>query len=169
MKLKGHTNQMPIATKSGKINISSGKETKKIAEIFSRNIKLGDVVFLYGEVGVGKTTFIKYAINTLQYLNKQNVTEITSPTFSILNQYKCNKIEIDHYDLYRIKNSEDFLSLSLFEDYKNKITLIEWPELIKYSHSIKTINLYFEYSNDLSSRFLTISSEKEYKFINEFK
>ncbi len=160
---------MPIATKSGKINISSEKETKKIAEIFSRNIKLGDVVFLYGEVGVGKTTFIKYTINTLQYLNKQNITEITSPTFSILNQYKCNKIEIDHYDLYRIKNSEDFLSLSLFEDYKNKITLIEWPELIKYSHLIKTINLYFEYSNDLSSRFLTISSEKEYKFINEFK
>ena len=165
----GHTNQMPIATKSGKINISSEKETKKIAEIFSRNIKLGDVIFLYGEVGVGKTTFIKYTINALQYLNKQSITEITSPTFSILNQYKFNEVEIDHYDLYRIKNSEDFLSLSLFEDYKNKITLIEWPELIKYSQSIKTINLYFEYSNDLSSRFLTISSEKEYKFINEFK
>ena len=169
MKLKGHTNQMPIATKSGKINISSEKETKKIAEIFSRNIKLGDVIFLYGEVGVGKTTFIKYTINALQYLNKQSITEIISPTFSILNQYKFNKIEIDHYDLYRIKNSEDFLSLALFEDYKNKITLIEWPELIKYSQSIKKINLYFEYSDDLSSRFLTISSEKEYKFINEFK
>ena len=160
---------MPIATKSGKINISSEKETKKIAEIFSRNIKLGDVIFLYGEVGVGKTTFIKYTINALQYLNKQSITEITSPTFSILNQYKFNKIEIDHYDLYRIKNSEDFLSLALFEDYKNKITLIEWPELIKYSQSIKKINLYFEYSDDLSSRFLTISSEKQYKFINEFK
>ena len=165
----GHTNQMPIATKSGKINISSETETKKIAEIFSRNIKLGDVVYLYGEVGVGKTTFIKYTINALQYLNKQSITEITSPTFSILNQYKFNEIEIDHYDLYRIKNSEDFLSLSLFEDYKNKITLIEWPELIKYSQSIKKINLYFEYSDNLSSRFLTISSEKEYKFINEFK
>ena len=160
---------MPIATKSGNINLSSEKETKKIAEIFSRNIKLGDVIFLYGEVGVGKTTFIKYTINALQYLNKQSITEITSPTFSILNQYKFNKIEIDHYDLYRIKNSEDFLSLALFEDYKNKITLIEWPELIKYSQSIKKINLYFEYSDDLSSRFLTISSEKEYKFINEFK
>ena len=165
----GHTNQMPIATKSSKINISSEKETKKIAEIFSRNIKLGDVIFLYGEVGVGKTTFIKYTINALQYLNKQSITEITSPTFSILNQYKFNNVEIDHYDLYRIKNSEDFLSLSLFEDYKNKITLMEWPELIKYSQSIKKINLYFEYSNNLSSRFLTISSEKEYKFINEFK
>ena len=46
----GHTNQMPIATKSGKINISSEKETKKIAEIFSRNIKLGDVIFLYGKL-----------------------------------------------------------------------------------------------------------------------
>ena len=165
----GRTNQMPIATKSGKINISSEKQTKKIAEIFSRNIKLGDVIYLYGEVGVGKTTFIKYTINALQYLNKQSITEITSPTFSILNQYKFNKIEIDHYDLYRIKNSEDFSSLSLFEDYTNKITLIEWPELIKYSQSIKKINLYFEYSDDLSSRFLTISSEKEYKFINEFK
>ena len=164
----GHTNQMPIATKSGKINISSEKETKKIAEIFSRNIKLGDVVFLYGEVGVGKTTFIKYLINHLQKKNGEELTEIPSPTFSILNEYKLNEIEIVHLDLYRLKNKEELENLSIFEDISNKILLIEWPELIKEKPD-STIDLYFKYDEDLNSRFLIIPSEYQYKFEDEIK
>ena len=57
---------MPIATKSSRINISEERNTKSIAEIVSNNIKVGDVLFLNGDLGVGKTTFIKYLINFLQ-------------------------------------------------------------------------------------------------------
>ena len=122
---------MPIATNSSRLNISKEKDTKKTAEIFSKNIQKGDVVFFYGEVGVGKTTFIKYLINHLQKKNDEELTEIPSPTFSILNEYKLNEIEIVHLDLYRLKNKEELENLSIFEDISNKILLIEWPELIK--------------------------------------
>ena len=66
LKQRDLINQMPIATNSSRLNISKEKDTKKTAEIFSKNIQKGDVVFFYGEVGVGKTTFIKYLINHLQ-------------------------------------------------------------------------------------------------------
>ena len=60
------TNQMPIATKSSKIDISLEEKTKLISKKFSKLIKKGDIIFFYGEIGVGKTTFIKHLINNLQ-------------------------------------------------------------------------------------------------------
>ena len=159
---------MPIATNSSRLNISQEKDTKKTAEIFSRNIKKGDVVFFNGEVGVGKTTFIKYFINYLQKLNGEEITEIPSPTFSILNEYKLNEIEIVHLDLYRLKNKEELENLAIFEDISNKILLIEWPEILK-EKPVSTIDLYFKYDEDLNSRFLIIPSEYQYKFEDEIK
>jgi len=159
---------MPIATNSSRLNISKEKDTKKTAEIFSRNIQKGDVVFFNGEVGVGKTTFIKYLINHLQKKNSEEVTEIPSPTFSILNEYKLNEVEIIHLDLYRLKNKEELENLAIFEDISNKILLIEWPEILK-EKPVSTIDLYFKYDEDLNSRFLIIPSEYQYKFEDEIK
>ena len=82
---------MLTATKSSRINISEEDKTKSIAEIFSNNIKVGNVIFFKGELGVGKTTFIKYLINFFQKKNKQSVTEIPSPTFNLVNEYKLDR------------------------------------------------------------------------------
>ena len=95
---------MPIATSSDQINLSSKKKTEELAGKFLKKIKLGDVIFLYGEIGVGKTTFIKFLVNTLQKKNKLKKTEITSPTFNILNEYQIKNIKINHYDLFRLKS-----------------------------------------------------------------
>ena len=76
---------MPIAIKDSKINISSEKFTKELAKEFTKYVKGGEFIFLYGEMGVGKTTFVKYFINEFQKLNNLPETEITSPTFSLLN------------------------------------------------------------------------------------
>ena len=160
---------MLTATKSSRINISEEGKTKSIAEIFSNNIKVGNVIFFKGELGVGKTTFIKYLINFFQKKNKQSVTEIPSPTFNLVNEYKLNSLVIKHYDLYRINDEKELISLGIFEDNSNQITLIEWPEIIKNYKTNDIINLIFEYDEDYNKRFLTILSNNKISFLDEFK
>ena len=160
---------MRIATKSSKLNISKLENTKKIADIFAKNIIKGDIILFYGEVGVGKTTFIKSLVNSLENIDKKNISEITSPTFSLMNQYKLNKFDIHHYDLYRLKSEKDILSLNIFEDISDKIVLIEWPEILGEHKPRNTIDINFEYGENFNSRYLTISAYERLKIFDEFK
>ena len=168
LRLKDHINQMPTATKGGKINISEEKDTKSIAEKFSKLVKNGDFILLSGNLGVGKTTFIKHIINSLQKANKQKISEVTSPTFNISNEYKIKKTLIKHYDLYRIKNKKELYNLGFQENLKDQITLVEWPEIIENIKIKNSINLIFEYKKNYRERYLSIIS-KNRKYINEFK
>ena len=147
---------MPIAIKDSKINISSEKLTKELAKEFTKYLKGGEFVFLYGEMGVGKTTFVKYFINEYQKINNLTQTEITSPTFSLLNEYQVKDIRIKHYDLFRINRKEDFNNLDIFEKDNKLITLIEWPQLIADKQDIKFITLTFNYLNQLNDRTVDI-------------
>tara|TARA_Y100000746_G_scaffold214875_1_gene208552 strand:+ start:717 stop:1199 length:483 start_codon:yes stop_codon:yes gene_type:complete len=160
---------MLIATKSSRINISEEKKTKSIARIFAKNIKAGAVLFFKGELGVGKTTFIKYLINFLQTDKSNLVTEIPSPTFNLVNEYQIDSLIIKHYDLYRINDEKELNSIGIFEDSSEQITLIEWPEIIK-NHRIKNIvYLNFDYDEDYKSRYLTILSNIKINYLDEFK
>ena len=159
---------MLTATKGGKINISEEKNTKSVAEKFSKLIKQGDFILLSGNLGVGKTTFIKYVINFLQKLNKHKISEVTSPTFTVINEYQIKKILIKHYDLYRIKNKKELNNLGIQENLKDQITFVEWPEIIKKIKKKNSINLIFEYKKSYKERYLSIISENK-KFLNEFK
>ena len=147
---------MPIAIKDSKIDITSEKLTKELAKQFTKYLKGGEFVFLYGEMGVGKTTFVKYFINEYQKINNLTQTEITSPTFSLLNEYQVKDIRIKHYDLFRINRKEDINNLDIFEKDKKLITLIEWPQLLTDTQNIKTIDLTFNYLNDLNDRSVDI-------------
>ena len=142
---------MPIATKSDTINLSSENKTEELANKISERLKIGDVVFLYGEMGVGKTTFIKYLINRFQKKKNLNQTEVTSPTFNLLNEYQIDQIKINHYDLFRLKTVEEFQSLDAFSDISNSITLIEWPQIIEKKPK-NLIELIFKYENDHEKR-----------------
>ena len=102
-------------------------------------------------MGVGKTTFIRYLINGFQKKNKLELSEVTSPTFNILNEYQINQIKINHYDLFRLKSSEELKNLCLFEDKQNSITLIEWPQIIKEKPK-NLIELNFKYEDDHKKR-----------------
>ena len=160
---------MLIATKSSRINISEENKTKFIAKVFAKNIKVGDVLFLIGELGVGKTTFIKFLINFFQINKNHSVTEIPSPTFNLINEYQIDSLILKHYDLYRIKNEKELNIIGVFEENSEQITLIEWPEIIK-NHKIKNIiYLHFDYDEDYKKRFLTISSNNKINFLDEFK
>ena len=142
---------MPIAIKSDIIFLSSENNTEELANQILKKIKIGDVIFLYGEMGVGKTTFIRYLINGFQKKNKLELSEVTSPTFNILNEYQINQIKINHYDLFRLKSSEELKNLCLFEDKQNSITLIEWPQMIKEKPK-NLIELNFKYEDDHKKR-----------------
>ena len=162
------TNQMPIATKSSKIDISLEKNTEYISKKFSNFIKKGDIIFFYGEIGVGKTTFIKHLVHNLQKKNELKLTEVPSPTFNIVNEYKINEILINHYDLFKIKDPKELYNIGIFEDNSQMVTLVEWPEII-FNKPKKIIELYFSYEDDFNGRNLEIISEHRKELINEFK
>ena len=106
-------------------------------------------------MGVGKTTFIRYLINKFQKDNKLEITEVTSPTFNLLNEYQINQIKINHYDLFRLKKNKETEDLDLFEDSSNTVTLIEWPQIIKKKPK-NLIELIFEYGKDHQTRSVQI-------------
>ena len=162
LNLKDLTNQMHIATNSSKFDISKEIDTAKIAKKVSKLIKVGDVLFFYGDIGVGKTTFIKYLINNLQKINRSKLTEVTSPTFSIVNEYKLGNTKILHYDLYRIKDKKELKNIGLLENYKNALLLIEWPELISKKPK-NLIKFFFSYEMNFKKRSIVIKNINKYK------
>ena len=159
---------MRIATKSSKIDISSEKKTEIISKKFSKYVKKGNIIFLFGEIGVGKTTFVKYLINHLQTKNNLIQTEVPSPTFNIVNEYEINDLGIQHYDLFRLKDSNEIKNIGLFENYSNFVTFVEWPEIIEKKPEKRT-DLLFKYEDNLNKRSLIIASSCKKKLIDGFK
>jgi tRNA threonylcarbamoyladenosine biosynthesis protein TsaE len=147
---------MPIAIKNSIIDISSEETTKELAKGLSNYLKGGEIIFLYGEMGVGKSTFVKYLINEFQIKKNLQTSEVTSPTFNLLNEYDVDDLSIKHYDLFRLKDKSELKNLDIFENNKNVITLIEWPQLINKDKLNKTIDLIFNYENELNNRSVKI-------------
>lgn len=110
---------MNIVTNSEKETIELGK---KIAE----KLKKGMVVVLTGDLGSGKTKFVE---GVLTYFGLEN--EISSPTFTIVNEYISKDINIYHFDVYRLEDVDEFLSIGGEEYFEKGICLIEWGEMIE--------------------------------------
>ena len=110
--------------------VKSLDQLNTLAKKISKFISNGDVILLNGELGTGKTTFAGFLINDIQIKNKKKLTNITSPTFNILHEYKFEKFIIHHYDFYRLKSKRDLINLGVYED-KKIIKIIEWPNLYK--------------------------------------
>ena len=107
------------------------REIEKLATNLCKDISFGDIYLFKGEVGAGKTTFIRLLINNLYVLNNlPKPASIISPTYPILITYELSSSQIYHYDLYRVKNLEELEELDFFENLNNNITFIEWPEML---------------------------------------
>ena len=137
------------------MKISSLKDLHKFTNKISEIILPGDYLFLFGEIGVGKTTFARQLINVFELKNNIKKSEVPSPTFNILFEYELKDFIIKHYDLYRLKNEVEIKNLELFEIEEKNITLIEWPELIK-NKPTNRIDLFFKYTKDMKQRVLNI-------------
>ena len=130
--------------------------SKKVAD----QIKVNDIIYLLGEIGVGKTTFTRYLINYLQKKENLKVTEVLSPTFNLLYEYDFKNFKIMHYDLYRIKENKELKNLGIFSGGENTIKIIEWANLIKTPFSNK-LEVHLNYTN--------IENERKLKFVGTGK
>ena len=130
--------------------------SKKVAD----QIKVNDIIYLLGEIGVGKTTFTRYLINYLQKKENLKVTEVLSPTFNLLYEYEFQNFKIMHYDLYRIKENKELKNLGIFSRGENTIKIIEWANLIKTPLSNK-LEVHINYTN--------IENERKIKFVGTGK
>jgi tRNA threonylcarbamoyladenosine biosynthesis protein TsaE len=118
------------------INLNSIEDTIKFAESFSINAQKGSCIALYGNLGVGKTLFSKALISKLVGKN----INVTSPTFNIVQTYDAdNGIKIYHFDLYRLKSSEEAYETGLQEALENAFCIIEWPQIIQETLPENTI------------------------------
>ena len=148
------------------MQLKSLEDTKNFSEKISKIISKGDIVLLYGEIGVGKTTFVRFFINYLESKNGIKKSDVLSPTFNIVYDYDVGKKKIIHYDLFRLKNYKDIFQLGMFETLNDCIKVVEWPELINPKPKDR-IDILFEYSKLEDSREVKITGFgkwKDYKF-----
>ena len=137
--------------------------------MLARKSIIGDIYLLSGELGAGKTTFIRFFINSIFELNLiKRPNSIKSPSFPILINYPIKNFEVFHYDLYRLKNENEIQELNIIENLKKNITLIEWPQMIINNLQI---NNYFLINLDIvdpSERIIKITHTHNKHFNNEF-
>ena len=148
------------------MQLKSLEDTKNLSKNISQIVAGGDIIFLYGEIGVGKTTFVRFFINHLENKNGIKNSDVLSPTFNIVYDYDVGNRKILHYDLYRLKNYKDISQLGMFENSRDNIKIIEWPELIK-SKPKDRIDILFQYSKSMDTRKVIIAGFgkwKDYKF-----
>lgn len=131
------------------IKIKNLTETNEFAKKISKKIKPGDVICLFGDLGVGKTVIAK---SICKYFGISD--DVISPTFNILKSYKVKNSKIKniyHFDLYRIKDEEELINIG-FEDYildNSSISIIEWPEVASKLLSKKIIKIEILYDGDI--------------------
>ena len=148
------------------MQLKSLEDTQNFSKNISKIISAGDIIFLYGEIGVGKTTFVRFFINYLESKNGIKNSDVLSPTFNIVYDYDVGNLKILHYDLYRLKNYKDISQLGMFETSNDSIKIVEWPELIE-SKPKDRVDIQFQYSKLIDSRKVKIvgfGKWKDYKF-----
>ena len=148
------------------MQLKSLEDTENLSENLSNIINPGDIIFLYGEIGVGKTTLVRFLINYVERKNGIEISDVLSPTFNIVYNYDVKNIKIQHYDLYRLKSYKEISQLGMFETSKDYIKIVEWPELIKPKPKDR-IEILLKYSKSINSReakIIGFGTWKDYKF-----
>ncbi|MDR1365838.1 MAG: tRNA (adenosine(37)-N6)-threonylcarbamoyltransferase complex ATPase subunit type 1 TsaE [Holosporales bacterium] len=134
----------------------SVQQTRMLAKQLAETLKGGDCLALYGNLGAGKSEFVRGIIQTLN----KNQIDVTSPTFSLVKPYKTRIGTVFHIDLYRLNSKNELFELGFPDILSQGVCVIEWPQLTEALLSKETLRICFETLGD---------SEREIKFeVNTF-
>jgi tRNA threonylcarbamoyladenosine biosynthesis protein TsaE len=146
---------------SKKIIINDIEETDKFAEKLSRIVeKTGGLICLYGDIGAGKTTFVKHLAKYLEIQEK-----VTSPSFVILNEYHSGKISLYHFDLYRLEREglETILDeLHEYTENEKALAIIEWAEFSSGDLPPERLEIEIKYLSETGREFILKSFGQKY-------
>ncbi len=133
-------------------------DTGKLAQRFAKLVTKGCFVNLYGEIGAGKTAFVKLVADALDVKEK-----VTSPSFVILNEYHSGLLPVYHFDLYRLENEGIKTILDELREYSDgeKLTFVEWAEFSQNEIPFRHIKINVTYNDD-DSRLYTFESNEPY-------
>tara|TARA_B100001093_G_scaffold267789_1_gene256130 strand:+ start:172 stop:627 length:456 start_codon:yes stop_codon:yes gene_type:complete len=145
--------------------IKSLEHLQLISKTIADHVSEKDCIFLIGEIGVGKTTFIRSLINYFQKKEGVAQTQVLSPTFNLLYEYDINKIKIMHYDLYRIKSSKELNQLGIFDEKLTSVKIIEWPQLIN-TNVTDRLEIHLSYASNENERKLILKGSGKWKTFN---
>lgn len=137
-----------------RIDLNSEQDTIDLAHYIAPLLGPGSVVTLAGELGSGKTFFVK-ALGA--FLGVPD--EIDSPSFVIFKEYHCGRYSFYHLDLYRLKHEDELLDLGLLDMIENGITIIEWPEVAENFLPYQNLRLYFGF--EAKQRYVEIDADEK--------
>ena len=132
----------------------SDLDTKLLGKLISNYLKVGDIVFLNGDLGAGKTKLVE---GISEGLESPQTTK--SPTFVLIHEYD-SRIKIYHCDLYRIKNELEVIDLNIEEKLENGIVIIEWPNIAKSILPSPSIEMFLSHSDNDNHRKIIINNYK---------
>lgn len=116
-------------------NHVSETQLNDVVSFLKPHLKAGSILFLKGDLGAGKTALTKALALSLG----AKISDISSPTFNILQIYQCDSIDLWHLDLYRIETLDEIRNLGLEDGFANAITIIEWPDILE--NKLKAANI----------------------------
>ena len=153
-----HSNQIHTDINEKKKKLSSKLATINFFKLISTKLVAGDVVFLHGALGVGKTFCSSVIIKELA-----GISLVSSPTFNLVQTYFIkNKLEIWHCDFYRIISIDEIDELGVFDNINNKIILIEWPKFLD-NFSFNALKIKIEFGDSANERNLSFILDENWK------
>ena len=133
----------------------STEETEEIASRLAKELKKGDFVAMYGDLGVGKTAFVRGLAGVLA-----PTASVKSPTYTVVNEYKGEECKLYHFDVYRIEDDDDLYSIGFYDYVKKGISVCEWSENIPYAIPENAIKVTIErVAEDVNRRKITINKD----------
>ena len=144
------------------------QDTIDFAEKFASSLSIGDIVVLTGELGSGKTKFVQ---GVLKHFNMED--EISSPTFTIVNEYDSGRLKLNHFDVYRVSDPDEIYAIG-FDDYifSDAVSIIEWANYIEDILPKEYLHIHIEKNLDNGENFRTITLTpygERYNYIKELK